>query len=90
MKETKIQVAAPSGGLYYGTEHSHTDWQRYSDSFKALGQSRLVYPITTNEQGLADPRTNHLHHTPLRTRHIDPTVRGKWQIKAAKKARRAK
>lgn len=73
MKETKIQVAAPSGGLYYGTDYNHTDWQRYSDSFKALGRPRVV----------------HKHGT-LRTRHLSPTIRGKWQIKAARKARRMK
>lgn len=44
MKATKIQVAAPEAGLYYGTDHEKTDWQRYSDSFKSYGKPVKVYP----------------------------------------------
>jgi hypothetical protein len=82
-----IQVAAPEAGLFVDCRHDKTDWQLYSSEFKAYGRERLVYPITTNENGQTDPRRMHLAHTPLRTRHLSPTVRGKQQIKFVKRHR---
>jgi len=43
MKETKIQVAAPEGGIIYDCGSTKTAWQNWSDEFRVLCRPRLVY-----------------------------------------------
>jgi hypothetical protein len=72
-----IQVAAPEAGLYVECRHDLTEWQDHSNSFKYLGTGRLIHRSRFGGNTYT-----------LKNRHLSPTIRGKQQIKAARKAKR--
>lgn len=64
MRTVKIPVAAPGAGLYFDNRSEQTDWQKFSNSFKAFLVPRMFYSnFRYDENGLAIGTTSPYRRT---------------------------